>query len=80
MKREEIESQLRKIVAELLGIDESLIEDDTHFINDLAADSLDSVEVIMMVEDKFDLSIAEEEADMAFTFKLLADLIENKMK
>jgi len=79
MIREEIKDKIRKVVADLLGMEEESIKDDSDFVNDLNADSLDAVELIMMTEDKFDISISDAEAEKATTFKLLVDLIERKM-
>jgi len=79
MNREELEKKVRSIVSDLLNIEEVSIKDDSHFINDLQADSLDAVELIMMVEDVFNIfSISDEEAEKAVTFKLFVDLIEKK--
>ena len=79
MIREEIKDKIRKVVADLLGMEEESIKDDSDFVNDLNADSLDAVELIMMTEDKFDISISDAEAEKATTFKLLVDLIERKL-
>lgn len=60
---EEIESKVKKIVAEQLGVSEDEISASTSFINDLNADSLDTVELVMEFEEKFDLNIPDEEAE-----------------
>jgi acyl carrier protein len=80
MNREELENKIRTIVADLLNIEESEITDDSHFINDLHADSLDSVELVMMAEDTFNISIKDDDAAKAITFKLLVDLVESKIE
>jgi acyl carrier protein len=59
----EIESKVKKIVAEQLGVAESELSRTTSFINDLNADSLDTVELVMEFEEHFDLSIPDEEAE-----------------
>ena len=60
--REEIFSQLQSTLSEKLGIDESEISEDSSFEEDLGADSLDLVEVVMDLEDQFGLKIPDEDA------------------
>ena len=60
---EDIESKVIEIVAEQLGVDKTEISRETSFVNDLNADSLDTVELVMEFEDEFDLSIPDEEAE-----------------
>jgi acyl carrier protein len=59
----EIEAKVIDIVAEQMGVDKSEITRDTNFTNDLNADSLDVVELVMEFEDEFDTSIPDEEAE-----------------
>ena len=59
----DIQLRVIKIVAEQLGLSESNILLSSHFIEDLGADSLDTVELIMALEDEFDLQIPDEEAE-----------------
>lgn len=54
---------LKALVADKLGVDESAIVPEAHFIDDLNADSLDLVELIMSIEEKFDLKIEDEDAE-----------------
>ena len=63
MASPELEAQLKKIVAEQLGVDESKIVPSARFSEDLNADSLDLVEVIMAMEQEFDLEIKDEDAE-----------------
>ncbi len=58
-----IEERVIDIVAEHLSIDKDKITRESHFVNDLGADSLDTVELIMELEDEFDVKITEEEAE-----------------
>jgi acyl carrier protein len=59
----EIEAKVIDIVAEQMGVDKSEITRDTSFTNDLNADSLDTVELVMEFEDEFETSIPDEEAE-----------------
>ena len=58
-----IEEQVAQIISEQLGVDKGQITMDTSFINDLGADSLDQVEMVMELEQKFDMEIPDEEAE-----------------
>ena len=59
----DIESRVRSIIVEKLGVDESDITPEASFTNDLGADSLDTVELIMEFEKEFDLTIPDEDAE-----------------
>ncbi len=59
----EIEAKVKAIVAEQLGVDQAEIARETSFVNDLNADSLDTVELVMEFEDEFDMSIPDESAE-----------------
>ena len=80
MLREEIRNKVRNIIADLWSIEDSSIDDNSNFVNDLQADSLDAVEVIMRTEDEFDIDITDEEADLIITPNALIDFIEKKIK
>ena len=58
-----VQERVVKIVAEQMGVDKGEITRDTSFVNDLNADSLDTVELVMEFEDQFELSIPDEEAE-----------------
>ena len=60
---DETDTKVIEIVSEQMGVDKSEITRETHFINDLNADSLDTVELVMEFEDEFELSIPDEEAE-----------------
>ncbi len=59
----EIEEKIYQIVSEQMGIDKSELARDTSFVDDLNADSLDTVELVMEFEDEFEMSIPDEEAE-----------------
>jgi len=75
------EQKIKAMMAEQLGVAESQITDDAKFIDDLGADSLDVVELVMQLEEEFDVEIADEEAEnivtvgdaISFIKKLAAD-------
>jgi len=71
----EIEAKVKKIVAEQMGVSESEITRDTSFVNDLNADSLDTVELVMEFEDAFEMSIPDEEAEKIQTVGMAIDYI-----
>ncbi len=68
--------RLRKLLAEQLDIEIDQINMDTHIINDLSADSLDLVELIMALEDEFDLVITDETARELYTVREITEFIE----
>lgn len=59
----DIEAQVKEIIVEQLGVDEAQVKPEASFIDDLGADSLDTVELVMAFEDKFDIEIPDEEAE-----------------
>lgn len=63
MDAKEIEEKVISIVAEQMGVDKSEVTRDTNFVNDLNADSLDTVELVMEFEDEFETSIPDEQAE-----------------
>jgi acyl carrier protein len=71
----EIEQKVIDIVAEQMGVDKAEITRDTSFINDLNADSLDTVELVMEFEDEFEMSIPDEEAEKIQTVGQAIDYI-----
>lgn len=76
MASPEIETRLKKIVAEQLGVDESKIVPAARFSEDLNADSLDLVEMIMALEEEFGIEIPDEDAEKILTVKDAASYIE----
>jgi len=75
-----IEEKVIEIISEQMGADKSEITRDTSFINDLNADSLDTVELVMEFEDAFDMSIPDEEAEKIQTVGAAIDYIVNAKK
>ena len=67
MKKEEILSRLKEIVIDRLDVEEGQIKNEASFIEDLGADSLDIVELIMGIEEEFDIEIPNEEAEKIVT-------------
>ncbi|HUT28841.1 MAG TPA: acyl carrier protein [Sedimentisphaerales bacterium] len=76
---QEVENKVIEIISEQMGVDKSEITRETSFINDLNADSLDTVELVMEFEDEFDMSIPDEEAEKIQTVGAAIDYIVNAM-
>ncbi len=72
-----IEDKVIEIISEQMGADKAEITRDTSFINDLNADSLDTVELVMEFEDEFDMSIPDEEAEKIQTVGAAIEYIVN---
>jgi acyl carrier protein len=70
-----IEKKVIDIISEQMGVDKAEITRETSFINDLNADSLDTVELVMEFEDEFDMSIPDEEAEKIQTVGAAIDYI-----
>ena len=64
--------KIKEIVIEQLGVEESAISSTTHLMKDLEADSLDAVEIIMAIEDEFDIEIPDEDAEK---FQIVGDIV-----
>jgi acyl carrier protein len=77
---ENIEQRVRKIVAEQLGVNEGDIKIDSSFVDDLGADSLDTVELVMALEEEFECEIPDEEAEKITTVQQAVDYINNNLK
>jgi len=71
-----IEQRVAEIVAEQMGVDKAQITRETSFVNDLGADSLDTVELVMEFEDEFDISIPDEDAEKIQTVGQALDYVE----
>ncbi|MBW1680431.1 MAG: acyl carrier protein [Deltaproteobacteria bacterium] len=71
----EIEEKIKKIICEQLNVEEGDVVPDASFVDDLGADSLDQVELIMAMEEEFDLSIPDEDAEKIATVQDAVDYI-----
>ena len=68
-KTNEIEARVKKIVVEQLGVKEDEVTVDASFVDDLGADSLDTVELVMALEEEFEVEIPDDEAEKIVTIK-----------
>jgi acyl carrier protein len=73
-----VEQQVKKIVAEQLGVKEEEVTNSASFVDDLGADSLDTVELVMALEEEFETEIPDEDAEKITTVKDAVEYIENK--
>jgi acyl carrier protein len=71
-----IEERVVEIVAEQMGVDKGTVTRETSFVNDLGADSLDTVELVMEFEDEFDIQIPDEDAEKIQTVGQAIDYVE----
>lgn len=71
----DIEQRVKKIVAEQLGVNEADIKLESSFVDDLGADSLDTVELVMALEEEFECEIPDEEAERITTVQQAVDYI-----
>lgn len=76
----EIEEKVVQIVSEQLSVDKGELSRETSFVNDLNADSLDTVELVMELEDEFDLTIPDEEAEKLKTVGSAIDFIQKHIE
>jgi acyl carrier protein len=77
---ENIEQRVKKIVAEQLGANEADVKNESSFVDDLGADSLDTVELVMALEEEFECEIPDEEAEKITTVNQAIDYINNHLK
>ena len=69
--------KVKEVIIDKLGVDESAITEEAHFVNDLGADSLDTVELIMEFEEEFGIEIPDEDAEKILTVKQAYEYIKN---
>ncbi len=74
-----IEERVKKVIAERLGVDEAEIKNESHFIDDLGADSLDLVELVMDLEGEFDITIEDDQAEKITSVQTAIDQIEENL-
>lgn len=72
---ENIEQRIKKIVAEQLGVNEAEVKNESSFVNDLGADSLDTVELVMALEEEFECEIPDEQAEKINTVQEAIDYV-----
>ncbi len=75
-----IEERVKKIVVEQLGVKDDEIKSDASFVDDLGADSLDTVELVMALEEEFETEIPDEEAEKITTIQQAIDYIKTNSK
>ena len=78
-KANEIEARVKKIVVEQLGVKEEEVTTDASFVDDLGADSLDTVELVMALEEEFETEIPDEKAEKITTIQEAIDYIESNL-
>ena len=78
MSDEEIFEKLKEIIVEQLGVNEEIITMDATFVEDLSADSLDIVELIMDIEDKFEIKIPDSDAEKIVTVSDVVEYVKSK--
>jgi acyl carrier protein len=76
----EIEARVKKIVVEQLGVKEEEVTTDASFVDDLGADSLDTVELVMALEEEFETEIPDEDAEKIITIKDAVRYIIDRME
>jgi acyl carrier protein len=77
---ENVDQRVKKIVAEQLGVNEADIKNESAFVEDLGADSLDTVELVMALEDEFECEIPDEEAEKIRTVQQAIDYVNAHVK
>lgn len=76
---QDVESKVKSIIVDKLGVDESEVTHEANFTNDLGADSLDTVELIMEFEKEFDISIPDEDAENIATVGNAVEYLQGKI-
>ena len=73
-----VEEKVKEIIVDQLGVDEKQVNSEASFIDDLGADSLDTVELVMALEEEFDIEIPDEDAEKIATVQNAIDYIKNQ--
>ena len=73
-----VEEKVKEIIVDQLGVDEKQVNSEASFIDDLGADSLDTVELVMALEEEFDIEIPDEDAEKIATVKNAVDYIKGQ--
>jgi len=76
----DVEAKVKKIISEQLGVPESDVKPEASFVNDLGADSLDTVELVMALEEEFSVEIPDKDAEKIATVQNAIDYIKAKAK
>jgi len=74
---ENIEARVKKVIAEKLGVEEASIKNEAAFVDDLGADSLDTVELVMALEEEFNCQIPDEDAEKITTVQQAIDYVKS---
>ena len=77
-KVEQVEQRIKKIVAEQLGVNETEVKNESSFVDDLGADSLDTVELVMALEEEFECEIPDEQAEKIHTVQQAIDFVNSQ--
>lgn len=80
MKREDVFTEVKKILTENLGVKEEEVKEESSLVDDLGADSLDGVEIIMAVEEHFDIEIDDEMAETMTTTGIIVDTVMSNLE
>ncbi len=80
MERAEVESRVKKVTAEVLGVEESVITSESRFVEDLGAESVQSLELVAAFEDEFDIEMEEDAALKVKTVGKAVDFIQKHLE
>ncbi|HOQ40206.1 MAG TPA: acyl carrier protein [Fervidobacterium sp.] len=80
MNREELFKRVAEMISEKLNVPIEDIEEDSHLIEDLGADSLDAFDLVMIIEDEFGIKLEDDEIERMLTVKDILDLLMEKVK
>ena len=75
-----VEDKVKEIIVDQLGVDEQQVTAEASFVDDLGADSLDTVELVMALEEEFDIEIPDEEAEKITSVQEAVDYVNNNLK